>query len=393
VTPPRVLVAAGGTGGHVYPAVATALALRDSGAEAVFVGTARGIEARVVPEYGFRLHHVAMTGLPRRPSVQLVRLPWMLARAVRSSRRLLSAEQAVAACVFGGYVSVPVALAARLARVPLAVHEQNAVPGLANRLAAWWAAAVAASFPDTQHRFPHPDVVRFTGNPVRPDLAALVDRDRRALRHEAHERFRLEPDRRTLLAFGGSQGARRINEAVVGTVGLWAAPERLQVLHVAGHRDYAAVRAAWDAECSAPGVHPPLVRCVDFVEEMGVAYAAADLALCRAGASTLAELTLLGVPSVLVPYPHATADHQAHNARHLAAAGAARLVADADLRPPRVVDLAEALLLDDAARARMAHAARAVGQPDAARRVADLVRAIGGLTGGGSSASLSEGDR
>ena len=367
-----VFVAGGGTGGHVFPSLAVAGALREAAPDLAveFVGTARGLESRLVPEAGWVLHTVEAMPLARKVSASTLKVPFALRRAVRSVRALLRERKAVAAIVFGGYVSVPLALAAWRERLPLVVHEQNAVPGVANRLAARWASSVAVTFPGTTFGKTHVEV---TGNPVRPGL----DTDAIATaRTEALAAFDLAADRRTLLVFGGSQGARSINEAILTSAALWSSPERLQILHVAGRRDAEDVIARWAKLGDVEGV--PVVRCRNFVERMDLAYATADAVVCRAGASTIAELTVLGLPSVLVPYPHATADHQSANARALARAGGAVMVADPELDAQRLVDEAQPLLIDDEVRARVSAAARAFGRPDAAARVAELVLAAAG---------------
>jgi UDP-N-acetylglucosamine--N-acetylmuramyl-(pentapeptide) pyrophosphoryl-undecaprenol N-acetylglucosamine transferase len=374
----RVLFAAGGTGGHVYPALATAAALarRHPDVDIGFVGTEGRFEARAVPQAGWPLLTVDAVPYARRVSPELLRMPLVLGRATRTVRRAIRDRDVRAAAVFGGYVAVPLVLAARSMRLPIVVHEQNSVPGMANRLAARWAVSVAASFPVSAGRFPHPSRVVVTGNPVRPGFAAI---DRATERDRALERFGLERSRRTLLAFGGSQGARRLNEALVAATARWAQPAATQILHVAGRSGFDAARAAW----TAARLDDLLVRCVPFVEDMEAAYAAADVALSRAGASTLAELTLLGLPSVLVPFPHATEDHQTANARDLAAAGGALVVADADLDGARLVGAVEPLLHDADARARMSAAAAAFARPQAADDVAALIARAAGLDAGG----------
>lgn len=366
---PRVLLAGGGTGGHVYPALAVARALDEAGVDVEFVGTSRGLEGRLVPEAGWVLHEVEARPLARRLSLSSLRLPLVVLRATRSVVALLRERQVDAACVFGGYVSVPLTLAARRTRTPLVVHEQNAVPGLANRLAVQWAEAVAVSVPGSRERFGDPDRVVLTGNPVGPAFAAAAES---TSRRAALDAFDLEPTRRTLLVFGGSQGARSLNDTLLGTVGLWERPHDLQILHITGRGDHDRVRAAWDDALA--GTQPaPHVRCVPFVDGMERAYAAADVIACRAGASTIAELTIVGRASVLVPYPHATGDHQTENARVLADAGAARLLPDRWLAPRSLVGLCEPWLHDDDARAAAAQAARSLAHPDAAARLAALV--------------------
>lgn len=368
-TRPLVLLAGGGTGGHVYPSLAVAGALGQAGCDVEFVGTARGLEARLVPEAGFVLHEIEARPLARKLSLSTLRLPLAVVRATRRVTELLTDRGAAAACVLGGYVSVPLTLAARRTRTPLIVHEQNAVPGLANRLAAQWAEAIAVSVPGSASRFRDSDRVVLTGNPVRPGFVAAAEAAGRA---DALASFDLDPGRRTLLVFGGSQGARSLNDAVIGSLGHWERPERLQILHVAGRTDHDRVRAGWDHALAAAPV-APLVRCHAFVDAMERAYAAADVVVCRAGASTIAELTIVGRASVLVPYPHATGDHQTENARALADAGAARVLTDRWLAPQSLVGMCQPWLHDDAARDTAAAAARSLARPDAAERVAALV--------------------
>lgn len=367
-----VLLAGGGTGGHVYPALAVAEALAARGGWAVeFVGTDTGLEARAVPAAGWVLHRVGAAPLPRRLSVATLRLPLVVARAARQVARLIRDRGVVAACSFGGYTSVPLALAAWWTRTPLVVQEQNAVPGLANRVAARWARTVAVSVPDTVAGLPDPGRAVVTGTPVR---AGFVRAGRETRRAEACEAYGLDPGRVTLLAFGGSLGARRINDAVVDSASRWHHPERLQILHASGTRDHDRVVARWAAHAETP---VPVVH-VAYLEQMDLAYAAADLVVCRAGATSVAELTVLGLPSVLVPYPHAAADEQTANARPLVRAGAAAVIADADLDGEALVAACEPWVADEDLRARAAAAARQLGRPDAAERVAELLAAAAG---------------
>lgn len=368
----RVLFAGGGTAGHVTPALATAAALlalpevaRAGDVEVEFVGTRTKIESRMVPDAGYRLHQVAVQPLARRLSPALLSAPIAVLRAAWGVARVIRDRDVVAAAAFGGYVSGPLALAALLTRTPLVIHEQNAVPGLANRIAGRWARAVAASVDGTEPRFPRPQRVTVTGNPVRADLLAAASG---AGRERALQAFGLSPERRTLLVFGGSLGARRLNTALVGAAGGLDELGDVQVLHATGAQDHPRSLAAW----SAAGVAMP-VACVPFVDRMDLAYAAADVVVCRSGASTLAELTALGLPSVLVPYPHSLADEQTANAHALTQAGAAVLVPDADLDADRLLREVAPLMAEESKRARMGAAARSLGRPHAARAVARLI--------------------
>jgi UDP-N-acetylglucosamine--N-acetylmuramyl-(pentapeptide) pyrophosphoryl-undecaprenol N-acetylglucosamine transferase len=364
----RILVAGGGTAGHVFPALAVAHELqRIADVEPVFVGVADRLEARLVPDAGFRLHTVDAVSVPRRPSPALLRLPRELRTAVAQCEAIIEEEEAVAAVTFGGYVSFPTSWAAHRAGLPLVLHEQNSVPGLANRVAARWADRIAVSFPGSADRFRRKERCAVTGNPVREDMLHL---DREARRAEARTRFGLDPERPTLLVFGGSQGARSLNQAIIGAHRRWGDAD-LQVLHAAGQALYTETASAWEeARAAARG---PKVRLVDFIEDMGDAYAAADVVVCRSGATSIAELTALGIPSVLVPYPHATADHQRLNAEALANTGAAVAVLDEELDADRLVAEVLPLLTDPARHAEVVAAARAFGRRDAATNVARLV--------------------
>ncbi|MTV26162.1 undecaprenyldiphospho-muramoylpentapeptide beta-N-acetylglucosaminyltransferase [Nitriliruptoraceae bacterium ZYF776] len=364
-----VLVAGGGTAGHVFPAIAVARELAATGeVRPVFVGLADRLEADLVPKAGFELHHVEVIGVPRRLSPALLKVPGAVRAAVRRCEAIAAEEEAVAAVTFGGYVSFPLSWAAGRRGLPLVIHEQNAVPGLANRLGARWAERIAVTVPGSADRFRHQERCAVTGNPVRDEVLHL---DRAALRAEARERFGLDPDLPTLLVFGGSQGARTLNRAIVDAQGRWGS-DRLQILHAAGRTLYAETAAAWErARASAPG--GPRARLVDFIDHMSDAYAAADVVVCRAGATSIAELTVLGIPSVLVPYPHATGDHQTRNAEALARAGGAVLVADDEFDGASLVEAVEPLLTDPGRHRDVAAAARAFGRPDAAANVARLV--------------------
>ncbi len=366
----RVLFAGGGTAGHVFPAIAVARELQRTrpDVEPVFVGTKDRLEGRLVPEAGFELHHIDVLSLPRRPSPSLLRVPFALRNAVQRCTRIIEEVGAEAVVTFGGYVSLPAAWAAGRLGLPLVVHEQNAVPGLSNRLAARWADRVAISFPGSADRFREPERTVVTGNPVRE---AILDLDREAEREKAARAFRLRWVPRNLLVFGGSQGARSVNRAMVETFGLWGGHD-VQILHAAGLRLYSETAALWE-QARASGEDGPRVRCVDFIDDMDAAYAVADIVVCRAGATSIAELTALGVPAVLVPYPHATADHQLHNARALAQAGGAVVIEDRELSGRRIAEAVAPWLEDPEAYERAARASKAFGRPDAAANVARLV--------------------
>lgn len=370
MTERTVLFAGGGTAGHVFPAVAVARALveADSGLRPVFVGTSGRLEGRLVPAAGFDLHHIDVLPIPRKLSPAILRVPGALRRSVADCARLIGETAAVASVTFGGYVSFPLARATYRSHLPLVLHEQNSIPGLANRFASRWADRVAVTFPGSADRFPYPERVAVTGNPVRREILEL---DAERARARSREHFRLVGDRTTVLVFGGSQGAQSLNRAAIASYRVWRDPDRLQILHSAGRALYAEAAAGWE-QARNEAREGPLVRCVDFIDDMAAAYAAADVVVCRAGATSIAELTVLGKPAVLVPYPHATADHQRHNASALERAGGAAVILDHDL-DARSLAAAVEPLREPEAHARMAAASRAFGRRDAADNVVRLV--------------------
>ena len=359
-----MVIAGGGTAGHVFPALALARRLRAAGAEVAFAGTQRGPEARLAPAEGFGFTAIEARPVPRRPSADAVRAPLVAAHAVRACRPLV--ERADVVVGMGGYVSVPPVLAAFAARRPVVLHEQNAVAGLANRLCARWARRIGLSFAEAAATLPRRARAVVTGNPVREEIVAV--RERRAeLAETAREALGLEAARRTVVVFGGSQGARRIDEAAAGAARLLGGRGDLQFLVLTGEAHRGLVEEADGAGGRL------LLRALPFLDRMELAYAAADLVVARAGASSIAEITVCGLPAILVPYPYATAGHQEANARALERAGAAAVLRDVELTPRVLGTRIAALLEDPATLARMAGRAAAWGKPDAAARVAELV--------------------
>lgn len=365
-----VLLTGGGTAGHVLPAIATAQALQriDPSLRVVFAGRANSIEERLVAAVGFEFEPVRAVALPRRAALQLLRVPGRLLVAVRQARALLRTHRVRVVVSFGGYVGLPLALAAR-GRVPLLLHEQNARPGVANRRTARSARHVAVSFPSSAERFPAPERCRFIGNPVQERLRGL---DRAARRVAAGQRLGLDPERSTLLVFGGSQGARSINRAVAEAAESWQ-EMGLQLLQLTGPRGMDEALEAWRWSGVDPEAQDSPVRLVAYLEDMSDAYAVADLVVCRAGATSIAELSVLGLPSILVPYPHATADHQRHNAAALVASGAAVAIADDELDAATLTTAVRQLIADPIRRASMGRAARAWARPDAAEGMAAMI--------------------
>ena len=363
-----VVLAGGGTAGHVEPAlaVADALSALQPGIRIAALGTARGLETRLVPERGYDLRLVTPVPLPRRLNLDLLRLPWRVRRSVRETRAVFDAVAADVVVGFGGYVAVPAYLAARgrfpgrfaparRGRVPVVVHEANARAGLANRLGARIARRVLAAVPDSG--LPDAEVV---GMPLRASITGL---DRATLRAEARAHFGFADDARVLLVFGGSQGAASINRAVSAAAGELAAAG-VSVLHAHGPKN------TLDLRTPEPG-DPPYVA-VPYLSRMDLAYAAADLAICRSGAMTVAEVSAVGLPAVYVPLPVGNGE-QRLNALPVVDAGGGLLVADADLTPACIGGEVVRLITDTPRLAAMTAAAAGVGHRDAARRVAEVV--------------------
>lgn len=353
-----IVLAGGGTAGHTSPLIATADALRrlDETVRITAVGTARGLETRVVPEAGYDLQLIPPVPLPRRPSPALFAVPGRMRASVAAARRILDEAEADVLVGFGGYVSTPAYVAAWRRKTPIVVHEGNAVPGIANRFAARFCTDhVVTSFPGTE--LPHAE---YLGLPIRTLVSRL---DRAGARAEARKFFDLDPDAPTLLVTGGSQGAQKLNEAVAGAAADLAAAG-VQVLHVIGPKNTLA----------APSDG---YKVLQYVDRMDLAYAAADLVICRAGANTVTEVSGVGLPAVYVPLPIGNGE-QALNARPVVDAGGGLLVDNAALTADWVRTTVPALIGDEHRLATMSAAARGLIRTDADDRLARLVLDVAG---------------
>jgi UDP-N-acetylglucosamine--N-acetylmuramyl-(pentapeptide) pyrophosphoryl-undecaprenol N-acetylglucosamine transferase len=361
----RVAIAGGGTAGHVFPGLALAGELRDRGHDVLYLGTSLGVEGRLVPEAGFEFRTIRAKPLIRKLSFSTLRAPVVAIGAVRECRAILQGTDVTVGV--GGYVSVPAVLAARRERIPIVLHEQNAIPGLANRELSRVARSVALSFADAATFLPRRARVVLTGNPVRDPILRVPD-ERLALAKEAWDELELDESRRTVVIFGGSQGALHINRAAVGACRLLADRSDLQILLIAGATHLGDVRRA---------LLPPggglLVRAAGFLDRMELAYACADLVVSRSGATTIAEVTVCGLPALLIPYPYATRRHQEANARALQRAGGASLLLDDQLSAEVLADRILGLVDHQERLAAMAERSAAFGRPDAAARLADVV--------------------
>jgi UDP-N-acetylglucosamine--N-acetylmuramyl-(pentapeptide) pyrophosphoryl-undecaprenol N-acetylglucosamine transferase len=358
---PTVVVAGGGTAGHIEPALALAdavMRLRPD-ATVVALGTERGLETKLVPARGYKLELIPPVPMPRKPTTELLRLPLKVRDSVKRTREVLERVHADVVVGFGGYVALPAYLAAR-GRVPIVVHEANQSPGLANKVGARFAKRVAVAVPGTP--LPGAEVV---GIPLRRSITTL---DRAALRAEAREFFGLDPDAPTLLVFGGSQGAQSINGAL-SSAAKDLADAGIGVLHAHGPKNTLVVQEFPDRPAYIP---------VPYLDRMDLAYAAADVVLCRSGAMTVAEVSAVGLPAVFVPLPHGNGE-QASNARPAVDAGAALMVADADLTAAKVAELVVPLVIDADRVAKMGAAAIGLGHREADELLAKIVLEAAGV--------------
>jgi len=356
-----VLIMAGGTGGHVFPALAVAEVLRDRGVAVVWLGVPASMESRLVPANGFPMEWIRVKGIRGKGLAAWLMAPLRIVHAVLQAMAVMRRVRPRAVLGAGGYVSGPGGIAAWLMRVPLLIHEQNAIPGLTNRWLARMAGEVMQAFPGTFEPRVH---ARTVGNPVRSDIAAMPAPTSRFAARAGHAR---------VLVFGGSQGAQRLNAMMPKALSRLDPDMRPQVRHQAGERGIDAARAAYrQAEVEA--------EVTPFIEDMAAAYAWADLAVCRAGAMTIAELQAAGLGALLIPLPAATDDHQSRNAEALVRVGAGRVLKERDMTAESLSACIAELTADRGRLLKMAEAARRSRVIDAAAQVADLCMAAGAPT-------------
>jgi UDP-N-acetylglucosamine--N-acetylmuramyl-(pentapeptide) pyrophosphoryl-undecaprenol N-acetylglucosamine transferase len=355
-----LMIAGGGTGGHIYPAIAIAqeFLARDAERRAVFVGTARGLETKIVPRAGYPLELISVGGLKGKGLGETIANLARLPLGILQAWKLIGKHRPAVVLGVGGYSSGPVLLAARLRGVPTAIHEQNAYPGVTNRLLAKFVKAVAVAFADAAPRLKRSDAV-VTGNPIRKEF------------FEAKKRPTANGQRRTLLVFGGSQGSHILNEAMTGALLFLARLKgRLNIVHQTGPKEADVVREAYRASAFTDA------RVVPYLDPIVDEIAAADLVVSRAGAMTIGELAAAGRGAILVPFAAATNNHQELNARVVERAGGAMVITESQLTPERL-GLAIAEIINDPERAaRMGAAARSLSAPDATKKIVDLLEKI-----------------
>ncbi|RJQ11579.1 MAG: undecaprenyldiphospho-muramoylpentapeptide beta-N-acetylglucosaminyltransferase [Bacillota bacterium] len=367
----RLLVTGGGTGGHIYPAIAVARAVLESepGADVLYVGTVNGLEADIVPKEGLPFRTIPSRGMVGGGLIRAPGTVWVAARGVLAALRVIRWFDPDVALGTGGYVAGPVSLAAALRRVPLVLHEQNAFPGVTNRVAARWAAAVAVPYAEARRYFPSRTRVVVTGNPIRRSVVELTSEEGRRIlglpAGKAEPRF-------VVYLVGGSRGAEALNDAAVRALpGLMDIPG-IHAIFATGSRYYASAAEALASQ--GIGLEPGgKITLVPYLERADAAIAVADVVVTRAGGTTLAEITARGVPAVIVPSPNVTHNHQVYNARVLEKAGAARVILEQDLSGPVLEAAVRELWQDEALRKNMSRASLRLGRPEAADDIAGLV--------------------
>ncbi|HOP69156.1 MAG: undecaprenyldiphospho-muramoylpentapeptide beta-N-acetylglucosaminyltransferase [Dethiobacteria bacterium] len=351
----RIILSGGGTGGHIYPALALArhILKREEGAELLYVGTAAGLESKIVPEAGIPFVAIPARGYSRRLS-QLGPVVKEFASGLARVQSIIRDFRPQAVLGTGGYAAAPVLLASIWRRIPVVLHEQNAIPGAVNRYLAPFASRVCLSFEASRPYFPRRARTVVTGNPRASEVAA-VDRS------ESRRRLKLEADTKLVIAYGGSRGAAKLNQVLVSFIKSGWLPPRVRLIYVTGEIYYKEVREELDPL-------PGQVQLYPYLKEMPTFLAAADLLISRSGATTLAEITALGLPAILVPSPNVVNNHQHYNASLLAEAGAARLIQESEFNPRRLRRELEDLLREEAL-SRMAEASKKLGIVDSAERV------------------------
>ncbi len=363
----KFIVTGGGTGGHIYPALAIAKGLQEKyGAEVVYFGGTRGLEAEIVPREGLSFRSIELSGLKRSISYANILAFWQALKGFREARRIIKEFAPAAVIGTGGYVCGPVVLAAALSGFPTLIHEQNAFPGITNRILSRFTSCVALTFEDAKRFFPSKAKLKVTGLPVRKEILN---------RNKAEGRSKLGMPQKGILvlSFGGSQGARSINNSMLHVFKRFAGREGIFFLHVTGPNNYEVFMEQFNS------MKIPLygnITITSYIHDMSSAYAAADLVISRAGAATLAEITAQGLPSILIPYPYATDNHQEYNARALKRANAAVLILDKDLSGNILSSEIERLTGDAGLLASMAEASKALGKPNALDDILDCIQGL-----------------
>ena len=364
----NIMISGGGTGGHIYPALTIYKTLETMvDANFLYVGTERGLESRIVPKEGIPFTTLPVQGLQRTLSLDTLVTAGKTISSLWKANRLISKFQPDIVIGTGGYVCGPLLLAAALRGIPTLIQEQNVVPGITNKILSRFVDVVAVGYEEATPHFPNAKQVVYTGNPVRPNVVT-------ANREEARAYFGLQETQTAILVAGGSRGARSINKAMLAVHEHYKGREDIKIIHATGTDEYRRV-------CEGLGipeedVYSPTSHIVPYLDNMDMAMAASDMAIFRSGAIGLAELAVRGIPSILIPYPYAAADHQTFNAKAFVDAGASTMIVDKELNGTRLLQVVDAMLADQRCRERMAESTLQLGKPEAAIEIATLALSI-----------------
>ena len=363
----RIIVSGGGTGGHIYPAVTIANQIKEKqpDAEIIFVGTREGLESEIVPRYGYPIEFIEVAGFQRKLSLDTIKSTFKLLAGLIDALKLIRKIKPDLVVGTGGYVCGPVLFLAALQGIPTCIQEQNAMPGVTNKILAHFVKKVFLGYQEAGKYFGGNSDKIFTGNPIRKEILEVS-------RATAIEKFKLDPAKKTILVSGGSRGARSINDAMALVETSLAGRSDVQVIHITGETGY----EKFIGQVEKRVLMSDNIKVFSYMHDMPMALAAADLAIFRSGAIGLAELMARGIPSILVPYPYATANHQEHNARAVEGAGGAVVILDKELTGEILLKQIESLLADESKLQKMKDAAKALGRPEAAEDIARKVLAL-----------------
>ena len=363
----RIIVSGGGTGGHIYPAVTIANQIKEKqpDAEIIFVGTREGLECEIVPRYGYPIEFIEVAGFQRKLSLDTIKSAFKLLAGLIDALKLIRKIKPDLVVGTGGYVCGPVLFLAALQGIPTCIQEQNAMPGVTNKILAHFVKKVFLGYQEAGKYFGGNSDKIFTGNPIRKEILEVS-------RATAIEKFKLDPAKKTILVSGGSRGARSINDAMALVETSLAGRSDVQVIHITGETGY----EKFIGQVEKKVLMSDNIKVFRYMHDMPLALAAADLAVFRSGAIGLAELMARGIPSILVPYPYATANHQEHNARAVEGAGGAVVILDKELTGEILLKQIESLLADESKLQKMKDAAKALGRPEAAEDIARKVLAL-----------------
>jgi len=349
----KVILAGGGTGGHLFPALAIAEGIKKKypDSQVYFMGTKKGLEAKILPERGYKLYYLSVRGLKRGLNLSIFKAIFFLMKSMLEAMKILKQLKPEIVIGTGGYVSAPAVLAASFMRVPTFIQEQNSFPGISTRILSLFTKKVFIAYEESRKYFWVKKKLQVTGNPVRPEIF-------RADKISAMRKFNLEPEKKTILILGGSQGASAINNAVLQDLNALGAELNFQILWQSGEKDYQKIKEDLKGKANS-------VQVFNFIEDMSSAYAACDLLISRAGAISLSEITCCGKPALLIPYPYATAEHQKYNAQVLEKNGAAVMIEEKTLGKMKPLSLASELLKDETKLKQMSQNSKNLGKPNA----------------------------